>query len=335
VESPNLVKVVAAFVAGVVIALGSALIYVRASEMMHPEPIVLAQAPADAPQPPPTRLPETVQQPASSAVTAPPSEPVPIPRAKKVVKWLFHRQVKSAPGPKAQPKIAMAQLAQTSHIPVAVPATYTVQEPGATPGDSVPVPEAKPAPQPADTAPEPSPVRQPHIVTLQAGTVLAIRLAEPLSTDHNYTGDTFRGTLAAPIIRDGFIIADRASKVLGRVVSSERGGRMQGSADLNVTLTQINTTDGQQIRVDTTSFEQRGPASAGEDAATIAGGAALGAIIGAAAGGGKGAAIGAGLGGAAGTGAVFASRSRPAMLPVETQLTFRLATPLTITEKLN
>ncbi len=275
-ESPNLVRVVAAFVAGVVIALGSALIYVRASELMHPEPIVLAQAPADAPQAPPTRLSETVQEPPAPPVTAPASEPAPVPRVKKAVKWLFHRQAKNAPAPKAQPKVAMAQLAQTSHIPVTVPATYTVQDPEATPGDSVPVPEAEPAPQPAETAPEPSPVRQPHIVTLQAGTVLAIRLAEPLSTDHNYTGDTFRGTLAAPIVRDGFIIADRGSKVLGRVVGSETGGRMQGSADLNLRLTQINTTDGQQIRVDTTSFEQRGPASAGQDAATIAGGAALG-----------------------------------------------------------
>ena len=47
-ESPNLVKVVAAFVAGVVIALGSARIYVRVSEMVHPQPVALEPAPVDA-----------------------------------------------------------------------------------------------------------------------------------------------------------------------------------------------------------------------------------------------------------------------------------------------
>jgi len=170
---------------------------------------------------------------------------------------------------------------------------------------------------------------------LQAGTTLAIRLSETVSTDHNYTGDTFRGVLEAPIIMDDFVIADRGSKVLGRVVSSEKAGRVEGVAELNLTLTEINTTDGQRIRVDTSSFDRRGPSSNGEDAAKIAGGAALGALIGAIAGGGKGAAIGAGIGGAAGTGAVFATRGKAAILPIETRLSFRLAAPLTLTEKLN
>lgn len=110
---------------------------------------------------------------------------------------------------------------------------------------------------------------------------------------------------------------------------------MEGAAELSVTLTEINTTDGQRVLIDTNSLEQKGSTSMGQDAATIAGGAALGAIIGAAAAGAKGAAVGAGLGGAAGTTAVFASHPRPAALPVESKLLFRLATPLTITEKLN
>src|SRR5581483_6001479 len=100
--------------------------------------------------------------------------------------------------------------------------------------------------------------------------------------------------LDKPIIRDGFIIADKGSKVLGRVVEATRAGRVRGAANLSVTLTEINTTDGQRIRVETNSVERRGATSTGSDAAKIAGGAALGAIIGALGGGGKGAAIGAG-----------------------------------------
>jgi hypothetical protein len=173
------------------------------------------------------------------------------------------------------------------------------------------------------------------VVTLPAGTILSVRLGETLSTDHNYSGDTFRGTLISPIIQDGFIIADRGSKVLGRVVASQSAGHMASSAGLTLTLSEINTTDGQRVRIDTTTFERRGGSNMNSDAAKIAGGAALGAIIGGIAGGGKGAAIGAGAGGAAGTGAVLLSHGKPAVIESETQMTFRLANPVRITEKLN
>ena len=64
-----------------------------------------------------------------------------------------------------------------------------------------------------------------------------------------------------------------------------------------------------------------------QDAAKVGAGAALGAIIGAIAGGGKGAAIGAGVGGGAGAGDVMATRGKPAALPSETRVTFRLQRP--------
>jgi hypothetical protein len=62
-------------------------------------------------------------------------------------------------------------------------------------------------------------------------------------------------------------------------------------------------------------------------------GAGIGAAIGAIAGGGKGAAIGAGAGGGAGTGLVLATRGDPAVIPGESQLTFRLQGPITVTKR--
>jgi hypothetical protein len=176
--------------------------------------------------------------------------------------------------------------------------------------------------------PDPPPAPAPHVVTLQSGTNLVVRLGETVSTAHNYTGDTFRGTLDVPLVIDGFIIADKGSKVLGKVASAQKAG-------LQLTIVEINTTDGQRVPVETGFFEKRAPGRAGEEAAKIGGGAALGAIIGAIAGGGKGAAIGAGVGGGAGTGAVLLSHGQPALLPAETRLTFQLNRPATITEKLN
>jgi hypothetical protein len=180
-----------------------------------------------------------------------------------------------------------------------------------------------------------APMRQPHTVTVVAGTSLVVRLGEALSTDRNVTGDSFRGTLDSPIVLYGFIIADRGSKIRGRVANSQKAGHVDGLSTIALTLTEISTTDGQTVRVKTSNWEKQGEKSVGSDAAKIGAGAALGAIIGAIAGGGKGAAIGAASGGAAGTGVVLATRGKSTVLPVETVVTFRLDDSVSITEQIN
>ncbi len=314
-EPASLIKVVGAFVAGVVVALGSALIYVRVSDVGRPVPVV--QTAAAAPEAPPTQLPEAGND-STDQTAVPAVEHV---KRRKVIKPEPRFQERK------QPVVEIAQNRPPVDPPVSSP------EP-APPAPAVNEDPVQPAPQ---VIPAVQPVQQPqpHVVTLQPGMNLAIRLGETLSTDHNYTGDTFRGTLESPIIMDGFIIADKGSKVLGRIVNAEKAGRMEGVANLTLALTEINTTDGQRVRIETSTYGRKGQSSTGEEAAKIAGGAALGAIIGAVAGGGKGAAIGAGAGGAAGTGAVLIGHPKPAVLPIETRLSFRLATPVTITEKMN
>ncbi len=366
-----MIRVVAAFVAGVVVALGSALIYVRVSDIVHPP---VAQTSVVSQEPPPTQLPDAGQDSTGDAVPTPRSAPddqhappAAIPRTPKQTAALqLHHSVVAKPAVVARPAVIKPEVRhdqQTAHRTFQLaqnraPAYPRVTSPVpavASPSVPAPAPVVNSAPahdtdqQPSVETPQPqsypqqqmpstsagAPLRQPHVVTLQPGTALMVRLSETLSTDHNYTGDTFRATLESPIIMDGFIIADKGSKVLGRIANVQKAGRVEGLSDLTLTLTEINTTDNQRVRIDTTSYDKRGPASTGRDTAEIAGGAALGAIIGAVAGGGKGAAIGAGAGGAAGTGAVLATRGKPALLPSETRLTFRLATPVTITEKLN
>ena len=335
----NLLKVIAAFVAGVVVALGGALIYVRANEMLHPPPIVrpvsandqLAQTPVQAPEPQPAAAEQVSPAPAPVKKTEA-SEPV-----RKTVKKPAEVAVPahdSAPPvrtPKpAPPHSEPIQIAQNTP-PAANDSQFSLPQPP-PPGYSEPQPAA--AQDNAD-APVSAPARQPHVLTLPAGTNLTIRLGEMLSTDHNYTGDTFRGTLETPIIMNGFIIADRGSRVLGRIVNVQKAGHIEGASDLNLTLTQINTTDGQRVAIQTNTNDRKGPTGSNHGAEKIAGGAALGAIIGAIAGGGKGAAIGAGAGGAAGTGAAVATHGKACVIPTETRLSFSLAVPVTLTEKLN
>jgi hypothetical protein len=172
-------------------------------------------------------------------------------------------------------------------------------------------------------------------VTINPGTVLTVRLEEALSTDRSFAGDQFRASLSAPLVVNGFVIAERGARVIGRVAEIDKGGKMQGVAHLALELTSLTTSDGQRITLRTERFSKQAETSRGRDAAKIGGSAALGAIIGAIAGGGKGAAIGAGVGGAAGAGDVVLTRGKAAELPVESKLTFRTAEPVTVTERLS
>lgn len=172
-------------------------------------------------------------------------------------------------------------------------------------------------------------------MTIPSGTVLSIRTVDKLSTDTNSAGDAFRATLDAPLILNGAIIADRGSHVTGKVVDAEKAGKVKGVSELQLALTEINTTDGQRVEVQTATLDKQGPTGKKKDAAKIGGGAALGAIIGAIAGGGKGAAIGSGVGGAAGAGDVLLTRGKAVVIPTETKLSFQLSAPVTITERLN
>jgi hypothetical protein len=226
--------------------------------------------------------------------------------------------------PKVSAPVAIAQSA---------PPAPLSRPPIQPPGSPEPPPPA-PAPTEVATRPEPPAIPPPpRQVTLNAGTLIPVRLIDGLTTQRNNAGDTFTGSLDQPLVVDGLVIAERGARVEGRVVSADKGGKVSGVATLEVQLTRIHLSDGQAISVQSESFAKHAEQTRGTDAAKVGGGAAIGAIIGAIAGGGKGAAIGAGAGGGVGAGDVLLTRGKPAALPSETRISFRLSTPVTITER--
>ena len=231
---------------------------------------------------------------------------------------VYHRET-HAPQP-----VQVAQAAPPPPAPEAAPVAVAQPQPSPEP--------VAPAPQPENVTPPPPPP-QPRQVTLNAGLLLSVRLLDGLSSERNNPGDTFAGTLDQPLKAEGLVIAERGARVEGRVASADRGGKVRGVASLSIELTRVRLSDGQTISIRTDSFDKHAEANHGEDAAKVGGGAVIGAVIGAIAGGGKGAAIGAGVGGAAGGGDVLLTRGKPATLPSETRITFRLNTPLTVTER--
>ena len=129
-------------------------------------------------------------------------------------------------------------------------------------------------------------------LTIRPGTILTVRVNEPLSSDHNQVGDVFSATLTQPVIALGIVVAQRGQTVAGQVVEVKKAGRVSGVSRLGITLTSLTVADGQTVPIQSQLLVQKGSTSAGRDAASVAGATGLGAAIGAAADWGRGAAIG-------------------------------------------
>jgi len=170
----------------------------------------------------------------------------------------------------------------------------------------------------------------PATLTIPAGTVVSVRINEYVSSDRNQVGDRVTATLQQPVVVNGYVVARRGQMLVGQVEAAEKAGRVKGTSQLGIELTDMTMADGQARPILTELWKGSGGTSHGADAATIGGTTALGAAIGSVADWGRGAAIGAGAGAAAGIGAVLLTRGRPTVLTPETFLTFRLVEPVNV-----
>jgi hypothetical protein len=326
-------KPILVFVLGAVASAGVVYVVMNKQPAAAPVPVATASVPAVNSTPPPEAAPTPTPDAAPPAAAVdtpppPPAQPEPV-------------QGNRRPSPMMRPKRDPVPLPRQNQASDNPPPQQTAQNgppPAAAPPEPAPQPGPAPVveqPKPVEQAPPPPPApRQPATVTIPAGTSLSIRLDEAISTDNRQSGDQFRAVLDQPLVVDGFVIAERGARALGRLVEVEKAGRVKGLAKLTLELTSVTSSDGQRVTLRTSPFTKEGPTSKGRDAGEIGGGAALGAIIGAIAGGGRGAAIGAGAGGAAGAGGVAMQRGKAATLPIETRLTFRTQEPVTVTERL-
>jgi hypothetical protein len=233
--------------------------------------------------------------------------------------------------PSPSPSVATAL---TSASPTPDAASTAASNPGAVASNAATNPSAAPAnPAGAGAAPSAAPPVPPRVFTIRAGTSITVSTANDLSTKTVKDGDLFTASLARPIVDGDWVIAKRGATVQGVVVNSDPGGKVKGRASMTVKLRSLQLADGRTVDLSTSSYTKEAKGTKKKDAMKIGIGAGIGAAIGAIAGGGKGAAIGAGAGGGAGTGLVLATRGDPAVIPSESQLTFRLQGPITVTKR--
>lgn len=320
-------KTLLGFLGGVLVA---AVLFVMidrkpSAKVAHPEPAPYVPAEPAVPKP------EAVEAAPQPQVVA---KSPPIPSPSVVARKPVTSTVAKASRPEPSPIATASTPVEPPQAPPAAP--VATSEPVASPPSAAPMPAEKVAirkPNEDEIRRAKEEVRA-STVTLPAGTVLNVRLNQALSSETNENGDAFQAVLVEPLVADGFVIAERGSRVDGKVSDAIRAGKVKGLSRLAVRLTTVHTSDRQRVTILTDDFVREGVSSKTSDAAKVGVGAGIGAALGAIFGGGKGAAIGAAAGGAAGGGTVLMTRGKPVELGVETRIPFRLKEAVTITENI-
>ena len=250
------------------------------------------------------------------------------PGVSKVIDQMTVKVAELQPAPALAPEPASPPAPVHKAARHSAPRPVRDESPAPTPtslAQPVPQPVAAAAPQPA--APPPPP--QPRHVEISAGTSVIIRTIDPIDSEINHTGEIFHASLDAPLVVDGEIVVPSGSDVYIKLVQARSAGHMSGRSELGLELVRLQFQSKSYALV-SNEYQQVGTSRGKRTAATIGGGAVIGAAIGAIAGGGKGAAIGAGVGAASGTAVQAVTKGKQIRIPAETRLDFRLENPLEI-----
>jgi hypothetical protein len=169
----------------------------------------------------------------------------------------------------------------------------------------------------------------PSTVVVPAGTLLSVRVNQPLGSDVSHSGQTFKAELASPVLINGQPVLPKRAQVLGTVTTAESSGHFNGRSQLGLKLTEISY-NGQSYEIKSTEWSRIGPSRGKRTAKMVGAGAGVGALVGALIGHGKGAAIGAAAGAGAGTATEAVTKPAQVTVPAETLIRFRLASPVEV-----
>jgi hypothetical protein len=166
-------------------------------------------------------------------------------------------------------------------------------------------------------------------VTVPAGTRILIRMVDSVDSSQQKAGYRFTASLETNLQAEDVVVAPRGTTVYGHLASASSAGRMKGSSQLTLELTDI-VINGTAYPLLTSTYEVEGKGEGSKTARKVIGGVGLGALIGGLAGGGRGAGIGALAGGAAGTAIASSKKGEQLSIPSESLLEFRLAQPVAL-----
>jgi hypothetical protein len=166
-------------------------------------------------------------------------------------------------------------------------------------------------------------------ITVPAGTRILIRTADSIDSSQQKAGYRFTASLETNLQTDNVVVARRGTPVYGVLATASSAGKMKGSSELGLELTDI-VINGTSYPLLTSTYQIEGKGEGSNTAKKVIGGAGLGALIGGLAGGGKGAGIGVLAGAGAGTAVAATKKGEQLSIPSESLLEFRLEQPVAL-----
>ena len=83
-------------------------------------------------------------------------------------------------------------------------------------------------------------------ITLPEGTVISVRIADKINSNHNQTGDVFTGTVDPSVLVDSRVVIPRGTEAHLQMVEDKKGGHLHGKAEVKLELISL-VIDGKNI----------------------------------------------------------------------------------------
>jgi hypothetical protein len=170
---------------------------------------------------------------------------------------------------------------------------------------------------------------EPEPVVVPAGTVLALRLDNALSSHQTPTGASFSAVVTQEVSVGGVVAVPSGSIVRGHVTEAHPPQKIGGRAILSVSFDALETPSGQTVPIEA-RLARAGKSEVAKDAAIIGGSTIGGAILGNALDDHKGGTVGAIVGGIAGAIGAKKTEGKPVVLPSGTPLDITLDNSVTL-----
>jgi hypothetical protein len=175
----------------------------------------------------------------------------------------------------------------------------------------------------------PAAMARDEVASIPQGTVIDVRMIDSISSDQNYAGQVFRGSVDHAIQLGNRTVIPRGATAYVKLVEAKSAGRVSGRSELKLQLDRI-VFGNHSYPVASNVAWFRGQSETKKSLKSGGIGALAGGGLGALFGGGKGAAIGAGLGAGAGVATNAIHEGKQIRIGSESQVRFQLAAPLRI-----
>jgi hypothetical protein len=114
---------------------------------------------------------------------------------------------------------------------------------------------------------------------LPAGTVLTVRMIDPVDSEVSHVGETFRASIDEPVVVGSEQVIPRGADVVVKLVDDKQSGKISGKTELTLDLVSVFV-NGKIVDINTESVTRESSSRTGRSGKVIGGTAALGAIIG-------------------------------------------------------